>query len=137
MIERVFFVLDTSRGVIHLFKSLSQDKPSESFSISNGSFPEKLSKSYSSLNTLGIVSDPETGKIIDSFEFRTVNGLQFTVLAEDSISVAELKEAFFKGSLMAPVKRSLAQNFGKGVFGVVKVPWKLTKVMVLSLEKVR
>lgn len=59
------------------------------------------------------------------------------MLAEDSISVAELRESFAKGSLMAPVKRSLAQNFGKGVFGVVKVPWKLTKVMVLSLEKVR
>lgn len=86
---------------------------------------------------IGIVSDPDSGKIIDSFEFRTVHGLQFTVLAEDSISVAELRDAFAKGSLMAPVKRSLAQNFGKGVFGVVKVPWKLTKVMVLSLEKVR
>ena len=43
---------------------------------------------------LGVVSDPETGKILDSFEFRTANNLQFTVLAEDSITVQELKDAF-------------------------------------------
>lgn len=36
---------------------------------------------------------------------------------------------------MAPVKRSLAQHLGKGVLGVINVPWKLTKVVVLSLEK--
>jgi hypothetical protein len=43
-IERAFFVLDTQTGVIHIFKTLNQDKPSESFSISKGTFPEKLSK---------------------------------------------------------------------------------------------
>lgn len=58
-------------------------------------------------------------------------------MSEDFISVAELKEAFILAAKKAPVKRSLAQQFGKGVFAAVKVPWKLTKVMVLSLEKVR
>lgn len=43
-IERVFFVLDTQTGAIHLFKNLEQDKPSESFSLAGGIFPEKLSK---------------------------------------------------------------------------------------------
>jgi hypothetical protein len=44
-VERAFFVLDTQTGIIHVFKSLEQEKPSESFSISNGTFPEKLSNS--------------------------------------------------------------------------------------------
>lgn len=44
--------------------------------------------------SIGIVSDPESGKVLDSFEFRTSNNLQFTVLAEDSICVQELREAF-------------------------------------------
>lgn len=85
---------------------------------------------------VGIVSDPETGKVIDSFEFKTATGLQFTVLAEDSISVQELREAFVLSSHKAPIKRSIAQQFGKGMFGAIKMPWKLGKVMVLSLEKV-
>jgi hypothetical protein len=58
------------------------------------------------------------------------------VLAEDSITVEELRDAFLRGSQMAPVKRSLAQQLGKGVLGAINVPWKLTKVVVLSLEKV-
>ena len=68
---------------------------------------------------IGIVSDPETGKVIDSFEFKTVNGLQFTVLAEDSVSVQELREAFVLSSLKAPIKRSIAKQFGKGMFGAI------------------
>ena len=74
---------------------------------------------------------------MDSFEFRTANHLQFTVLAEDQASMVSLREAFDQGSKMAPVKRNLAQQLGKGVFGAIQVPWKLTKVVVLSLEKVR
>jgi hypothetical protein len=48
LLERAFFVLDTQTGVIHIFKSLEQEKPTESLSISNGSFPEKLSNSHHS-----------------------------------------------------------------------------------------
>ena len=74
--------------------------------------------------------------MLDSFEFKTAAGLQFTVLAEDSVSVQELRDAFVQSSLKAPIKRSIAKQFGKGVFGAIKMPWKLGKVMVLSLEKV-
>lgn len=81
-LERAFFVLDVSSGVIHIFKTLEQDKPSESFSISNGTFPEKLSKKHSLFlsrnfyhTIIGLISDPETGKVLDSFEFRTANNL--------------------------------------------------------------
>ena len=86
---------------------------------------------------IGIISDPETGKVLDSFEFGTKGGLQFTVLSEDPVSVAALREAFVQASKKAPVKRNLAKQFGKGVYTMVNVPWKLTKVVVLSLEKVR
>jgi len=54
------------------------------------------------------VSDPETGVVLDSFEFRTANNLQFTVLSEDPQSVQELKDAFIQGSKKAPIKRSIA-----------------------------
>jgi hypothetical protein len=46
---------------------------------------------------------------LDSFEFRTQNNLQFTVVSEDSASVAELRDAFFQASKKAPVKRTLAR----------------------------
>ncbi len=44
IVEKAYFVLDTQTGVIHVFKTLDQDKPSESFSLSRGTFPDKLSK---------------------------------------------------------------------------------------------
>ena len=89
-------MLDTQSGVIHIFRSLKQDKPSESFSISNGTFAEKSSKFTIEAKSpvadhrlyVGILSDPETGKLLDSFEFRTQSNLQFTVVSEDSASVA-------------------------------------------------
>ena len=43
ILERAFFVLDINSGVIHIFKRLGLDKPSESFSLANGVFPEKHS----------------------------------------------------------------------------------------------
>jgi hypothetical protein len=73
---------------------------------------------------------------LDSFEFRTQSNLQFTVVSEDSASVAQLREAFIIASKKAPVKRTLARQFGKGVYSAINVPWKLTNMMVLSLEKV-
>lgn len=86
---------------------------------------------------IGIVSDPETGIVLDSFEFRTANNLQFTVISEDPASVAALRESFAQSSKKSHVKRSLATQFGKGVFSAIKMPWRFTKVMVLSLEKVK
>lgn len=87
---------------------------------------------------IGIVTDPQTGFMIDSFEFMTANKLQFTVVAEDQQSVRELKEAFILASQKTLLKKqSYAQKIGTGLNTVVKMPWKLTKVVVLSLEKVR
>jgi hypothetical protein len=57
-------------------------------------------------------------------------------VSEDSASVAELREAFVLASKKAPVKRTLARQFGKGVYSAVQVPWKYTNMMILSLEKV-
>jgi hypothetical protein len=68
----------------------------------------------------------------------TVNHLQFTVVAEDQKSVADLKAAFQTASEKAVLKKqSYAKMIGSGLTSVIKVPWKVTKVVVLSLEKVR
>lgn len=75
--------------------------------------------------------------MIDSFEFMTANNLQFTVVAEDQQSVVDLKAAFKNASEKAIVKKqSYAKKIGTGMSSVVRVPWKITKVVVLSLEKV-
>jgi hypothetical protein len=68
----------------------------------------------------------------------TVNHLQFTVVAEDQKSVADLKAAFQTASEKAVLKKqSYAKMIGSGLTSVIKVPWKVTKVVVLSLEEVR
>ena len=90
-------------------------------------------------NIIGLVSDPETGKVLDSFEFQTKVGsgvsLQFTVISDEQISVEQLKEAFLQASKKAPAQ-VVAESIGKGIFAAIKVPWRLTKVVVHSLEKV-
>ena len=58
-------------------------------------------------------------------------------MAEDQQCIAELKAAFLIASQKALVKKqSYAKKIGTGMGSVIKVPWKLTKVVVLSLEKV-
>ena len=57
-------------------------------------------------------------------------------MSEDSASVAQLREAFVIASKKAPVKRTLARQFGKGVYVAINMPWKFTNMMVLQLEKV-
>lgn len=87
---------------------------------------------------VGIISDPETGKVLESFEYKTQGNLQFTVLSEDQVSVDQMREAFESASKKASVGRAhIAQSIGKGMYNALKAPWKLTKAYVLSLEKVR
>ena len=47
-----------------------------------------------------------------------------------------MREAFVIASKKAPVKRTLARQFGKGVYVAINMPWKFTNMMVLQLEKV-
>lgn len=58
------------------------------------------------------------------------------MLGEDQKGLSDLREAFEAAISKKHVGKSYARNFGKGLFQVVKVPWKLTNVMMLSLEKV-
>lgn len=57
---------------VHLYKSLDEEKASQTFSICGGSFPELVR----------IVSDPQEGILIESFEYRTSSGFQFTVVSD-------------------------------------------------------
>lgn len=79
---------------VHLYKSLDEEKASQTFSICGGSFPELVRK-YSvytlieqiftflcCLLLIGIVSDPQEGILIESFEYRTSSGFQFTVVSD-------------------------------------------------------
>ena len=82
-------MLDMQNYDVHLFKSLEEEKASQTFSICGGSFPELVRKfeiSISLLNFahwwLGIVSDPQEGILIESFEYRTSSGFQFTVMSD-------------------------------------------------------
>ena len=70
-------MLDKQTGLIHLFKKLDQNKPDQSISLFKGTFPDKLSTLSFKFNflSLGLVSDPITGQMLDSFEFKTKSGL--------------------------------------------------------------
>jgi hypothetical protein len=45
-LERGYFVLDENEGIIHMYKSLDDDAPLESLSLSGGIFLEKLSNQF-------------------------------------------------------------------------------------------
>ena len=83
-----------------------------------------------------MVIDTNSGSIIGSFEFRTANNFQFTVLAEDQVNVDSLKQAFEKASAMSPVKRSMAKTIGNQIHTVSTMPWKIPNGVIYSLEKV-
>ena len=56
------------------------------------------------------------------------------MVSEDVDSIDELKSQFILGSTRKPTKStSVAKKIGTGI---VVAPWKLTKIMVYSLEKV-
>ena len=67
---------------VHLYKDLEEERASQTFSICGGSFPELFRKftatKFLSLTNqfwrLGIVSDPQEGILIESFEYRTSSG---------------------------------------------------------------
>ena len=66
-----------------MYKKLDQEKPSQTFNIRGGQFSDDISKFIFVQLRLGIVSDPEEGILIESFEFRILpSRQQFTVLAD-------------------------------------------------------
>jgi hypothetical protein len=63
--------MDTEVGMIHIFKTLNIDRPSESLSLFGGKFPDKTCIILKDLSIylIEIISDLQTGVIFDSFEF--------------------------------------------------------------------
>lgn len=79
--------------------------------------------------------------MIPSFEFqlrrrkgRPLN--QFTVIAENPAFTDLLLEAFQLATLLPPPKIQYNKIISKGVITLVKVPWKITSLVVVSLEKI-
>ena len=73
VLGKSFFVLDVQSYDLHVFATIEQQRPSYSFNIMGGSFPD----------TMRIVSDPDEGALIESFEYRTFGNLLFTVICDD------------------------------------------------------
>ena len=49
-----------------------------------------------------------------------------------------MRDAFKNAASKQPQKKkSFSKKLGDGTLAVIKMPWKLTKVVVLSLEKVK
>jgi hypothetical protein len=62
------------------------------------------------ISLLGIVSDPQEGILIESFDYRTPNGLHFTVLSDSQESTNDLYEWFRKASLTKAPKFKSKQS---------------------------
>ena len=99
---------------MHLYKNLDQESASQTFNICGGSFPELVSKSkvfqiksHPAHQLLclpchiGIVSDPEEGILIESFEYRTSSGFQFTVVS-DSQEQTNIIRSIFEAAAQLP-----------------------------------
>ena len=61
---------------------------------------------------------------------------QFTVIAENQANIDVLKQAFQESIVKPPPKVEYDKIIGNGVVTVVKVPWKITSLVVFSLEKI-
>ena len=66
----------------------------------------------------------------------TSAGSLFTVVAESSEDLSLLQSAFMKCKEIPPVKKNYAKMIGGGVAKVLTMPWKLTNMVVVSLEVV-
>lgn len=68
-------------------------------------FQTLLVSKYILLMSSGIVSDPQEGILIESFDYRTPNGLHFTVLSDSQESTNELQDLFRKASSIAKMAK--------------------------------
>ena len=66
----------------------------------------------------------------------THNGSQFTAVADSFKNGPGLLKAFELASKKDYVHRSYAKMIGQSAISQMRMPWSLTKLMVLSLEKV-
>ena len=79
--------------------------------------------------------------MVPSFEFqlRKIQGRpinQFTVITENSNNIDILKEAFKKCIDIPPPKVHYDKIIGNGALTLARMPWKITTLVVVSLEKI-
>jgi len=96
---------------------------------------------------LGIVSDPQEGILIESFEYRTSSGFQFTVVSDSQQKTNELKAAFEAAAVLPAVERQKSANLiaqkktraarlVQATKAAGRVPWRMGNYVVLSLERI-
>lgn len=103
---------------------------------------------FPSLLRTGIVSDPEEGILIESFEYRTSNGFQFTVVSdsqeatniiksiyEAAAQLPAIRQVHYRASVIAQ-KKSKAAGFIKVTKSAGKGTWRMGHYVVLSLERI-
>ena len=97
-----------------------------------GSFPD----------TMRIVSDPDEGALIESFEYRTFGNLLFTVICDDQDKTNELQNIFLTASKLRPsdsVKNGLnfeqKNEVGKAFHDVYREVYPSDNFVVVTLEK--
>jgi hypothetical protein len=97
---------------------------------------------------LGIVSDPEEGILIESFEYQTSNGFQFTVVSDSQEKTNELKTLFEFAADMPAIlrearrasviaqKKAKAGRFVRATKLAGNTTWRMGSYVVLSLERI-
>ena len=93
------------------------------------------------------MSDPQEGILIESFEYRTTNGFQFTVVSDSQEKTNELK-ALFEAAAQMPAaqaprrpsvmaqKKTKAGMFVRASKAAGKHTWRMGSYVVLSLERI-
>lgn len=93
------------------------------------------------------MSDPEEGILIESFEYQTYNGLQFTVISDSQESTNELQEAFGVAAGQPAPSHNIIEE-AAGAPGKEGSPskkrslmsrlssWKMRTYVMVSLEKI-
>ena len=96
----------------------------------------------------GIVSDPQEGILIESFEYRTSHGFQFTVVSDSQEKTNQLREIFEAASALPAIvqkshkksviaqKKTRAARFVQATKSAGRQSWRMGNYVVLSLERI-
>ena len=94
------------------------------------------------------MSDPEEGILIESFEYQTSNGFQFTVVSDSQEKTNELKSTFEAAAEMPAIlrearrasviaqKKTKAARFVRATKTAGNTTWRMGNYVVLSLERI-
>ena len=59
-----------------------------------------------------------------------------TIIAEEGDDIKILEEAFLRCSALPRQKNNYGKKLGQGVLSLFKMPWNLTAMVIISLEKI-